>query len=106
MNGNWTPAEEAIAALSPGRRTDAITSLIGFAVWLAIHTDVPIPDRIDVTIPVRGDDRAEREENVRAAAPKLGSVVARDGHGHLYAAHQFGILQAKATSQVTWEAAA
>ena len=90
MNGNLTPAEEAIRAVDPWRRADLIRDLADLSAFLATHLDVAVPDRGVFTIAVPGDDRAEREEAVLMVAVRLGVSAVRDGDGCLCAARQFG----------------
>lgn len=90
MNGNLTPAEEAIRAIAPWRRNDLLRDLGDMTFYIATHPDVPVPDRVVLTIPVTGDDPGEREYAVLMTAIALGVAAVRDADGCLCASRSYG----------------
>jgi hypothetical protein len=105
VNGNLTPAEDTIYAIAPWRRADMIRDLHDLAAFLTTHLDCPVPDTGVFTIPIQGDDRAEREEAVLAVAMHLG-VHAVVADGWLCAARQFGPVTLQARTPARKAAAA
>lgn len=90
MNGNLTPAEEALRAVNAWRREDLLRELGKMLFDIATHPDWPVPDRVVLTIEALGDGPDERWHNVLMTAIALGVSAKEDVDGCLCAALRYG----------------